>query len=208
MHSHKHAEVLEGTGRIEAFSDGVIAIIITILILEIHVPHVEVMTAAGVWRALVPLLPKLLAFLVSFVTVAIFWVNHHHFFHALPKSNGPLLWYNNHLLFWLAVVPFATAFLGDYPTLSGVVAIYGFVLCMAALAFALMIRFVFFRSALLPDSVSAMVRQRQFRRSLVGVGLYGASAALAFVHPYISLAIFVIVPLFYFFPQMIGVQES
>ncbi|MBP9686863.1 MAG: DUF1211 domain-containing protein [Candidatus Doudnabacteria bacterium] len=207
MHRHRQQEALEGTNRIEAFSDGVVAIIVTILILEIHVPELDAVTNAGALHALVPLLPKLTAFLVSFITVAIFWVNHHHFFHALPKSNGALLWYNNHLLFWLAVVPFATAFLGDYPTLPVVVALYGFVLFMAALAFALMIRFVFFKSSLLPETVTVKVRQWQFRRSLIGVALYGGSAVLAFVHPYVSLAVFVIVPLFYFFPQMIGGQE-
>jgi uncharacterized membrane protein len=138
------------------------------------------------------------------VTVAIFWVNHHHFFHPIKKSNGALMWYNNHLLFWLAVVPFVTAFLGDYPTLPFVVALYGFVLCMAALAFTMMIHFVFFKSDLLPESITLYVREMQFKRSWFGVGLYGASVFLAFLHPYISLFIFVAVPLYYFLPQRIG----
>jgi uncharacterized membrane protein len=94
---------------------------------------------------MIPVFPKLIGFLISFVTVAIFWVNHHHFFHPITKSNGALMWYNNHLLFWLAVVPFVTAFLGDYPTLPAVVALYGFVLFMAALTFTAMIHFVFLR---------------------------------------------------------------
>lgn len=208
MQNQKSIEALEGTGRIEAFSDGVIAIIVTILILEIHVPEIHTLTNMGAWQAIIPILPKLAGFLISFVTVAIFWVNHHHFFHPIEKSNGALMWYNNHLLFWLAVVPFVTAFLGDYPTQPVIVALYGFVLFMAALAFTLMIHFVFFKSMLLPESVTPQVRKMQFKRSWIGVGLYGASVLLAFVHPYISLSIFVIVPLYYFFPRMIGGQDT
>lgn len=119
----------------------------------------------GAWQAIIPILPKLAGFLISFVTVAIFWVNHHHFFHPIKMSNSALMWYNNHLLFWLAVVPFVTAFLGDYPTLPLVVALYGFVLCMAALAFTLMIRFVFFKSDIFLESVTIQVREMQFKRS-------------------------------------------
>ena len=198
---------LEGTARIEAFSDGVIAIVMTILILEIHVPQIHTLTSAGAWEALVPILPKLVAFLVSFVTVAIFWVNHHHFFHPVAKSDGALLWYNNHLLFWIAVIPFVTAFLGDYPTIAFVVSLYGFVLFMGAVSFTLMIHYVFFKSALLPDTVSEAVRAVQYRRAWLGVYLYGASAVLAFIHPYISLFIFVVVPIYYFLPQTVIVQN-
>lgn len=196
-------EALEGTGRLEAFSDGVIAIIVTILILELKVPEIHDQTLGGSLHALLPLLPKLGGFLVSFVTVAIFWVNHHHFFHALKKSNGALLWYNNHLLFWLAVVPFATALVGDYPQLPLVVSLYGLVLCLAALAFSLMIRYVFFCSNLLDADIPSNVRRSRYRRSWLGVACYGLSALLAFVHPYLSFAIFVIVPVYYFLPQSI-----
>lgn len=204
MHKNINNEALEGTNRIEAFSDGVIAIIITILILEIHVPEIHDITNIGILHAITPIIPKLIVFLLSFIAVAIFWVNHHHFFHPIKKSNGALLWYNNHLLFWLAVVPFATAFLGDYPTLAPVVAFYGFVLFMSALAFTLMIDFVFFKSHLLSEEISIETRHIQYKRSLLGVGLYFSSIFLAFIHPYVSLSIFIIVPAFYFFPNMIG----
>src|SRR6185436_20268764 len=162
---HHNHEALEGTGRIEAFSDAFIAIVITILILEIHVPQLVTLTSAEAWQAIIPMLPKLAVFLLSFATVAIFWVNHHHFFHPIAKSNGALLWYNNHLLFWLAIVPFVTAFVGDYFSVPLVVALYGFVLFMAATAFTLMIRYVFFHSPLLPERVSFPERRRQSRRA-------------------------------------------
>lgn len=204
VHTNKHTSSLEGTERVEMFSDGVIAIIITILILEIHVPEIHTATSFGVWEALMPIVPKLAGFLVSFVTIAIFWVNHHHFFHPIEKTDGKLLWYNNFLLLWLAIVPFVTAFLGDYPTISLVVALYAFVLSMAATAFAMMLHYVFFRSHLLPESISIKDRRFQYKRSLLGVLMYGSSVALAFVHPYISLAIFVLVPLYFFLPQKIN----
>lgn len=203
-HTKKEREALEGTIRIEAFSDAVIAIIITILILELQVPEISTRTSMGAWEAIIPLLPKIAGFLVSFVTVAIFWVNHHHFFYPIAKSDRALLWYNNHLLFWLAVIPFVTAFVGDYPHIPLVVALYGLVLLMSALAFVLMIRYVFFKSNLLPQSVSLDIRKTQYRRSWLGILMYGSSVILAFLHPYISLAIFVMVPIYYFLPQKIG----
>lgn len=206
-HKKQKGEALEGTERIEAFSDAVIAIIVTILILEIHVPVINPLTNASAWHAVVAMLPKIVIFFISFLTVAIFWVNHHHFFHPIDKSNGALLWYNNHLLFWLAVIPFGTAFIGDYPTVSLVVAIYGFILSMGATAFMLMMRYVFFYSHLLPETVSLTSRKAQYKRVWFGVILYGASVPLAFVHPYISLIIFVILPLYYFLPQRI-LQED
>ncbi|MBY0376472.1 TMEM175 family protein, partial [Patescibacteria group bacterium] len=200
--SDTHA--LEGTGRIEAFSDGVIAIIVTILILEIKVPHITDLTNQGAWTALKLVFPKLLGFLASFITVSIFWVNHHHFFHSVEKSDGKLLWYNNLVLFWLAVVPFVTAFIGDYSEVPVAVALYGFVLCMAAIAFNLMIRYVFFHSNLLPEKFSMMERQTQYKRSWTGVVLYGASVPLAFVHPVVAMSLFVITPIYYFLPRRIG----
>lgn len=193
--------ILEGTGRAEAFSDGVIAIIVTILILEIHVPEIEAHTNIEAWHAIISILPKLAGFLISFVSVAIFWVNHHYFFNSIAKSNSSLFWYNNHLLFWLAVIPFATAFLGDYPTIPVAVALYGFVLTMAALAFNLMIHFVYFRSPLTRDFMSLANRKKQFQRSLIGVVVYSLSIPLAFLNPYISLSIFALVPIYYFLPD-------
>jgi uncharacterized membrane protein len=207
-HSRTPLEALEGTTRLETFSDAVIAIVMTILILEIHVPEIETLTNIGALEALIPILPKLLSFLVSFVTIAIFWVNHHHFFHPIHKSDGALLWYNNHLLFWLTVIPFATAFIGDYPQIPLVVALYGFVLFMGALAFALMGHHVFFKSHLLPDSIPLSERRIQFRRTLVGVGCYGVATGTAFLNPTLALVIFIVIPVYFFIPQRVGLKEN
>jgi len=194
---------LEGTGRIEAFSDAVIAIVLTLLVLELRVPEIRELTNAGAFAAIVGLAPKLIGFFVSFLTVAIFWVNHHHFFHPVAKSDGPLLWHNNHLLFWITVIPFATAFIGDYPLIPLVVALYGLVLFMAALAFTLMLRYVFFRSALLPESVTPKTRKEELRHALIGVIVYGVSMGVALVYPVLAIIIFIIVPLYYFLPHRI-----
>ncbi|HEV7423714.1 MAG TPA: TMEM175 family protein [Candidatus Paceibacterota bacterium] len=205
-HKLKGEKTVEGTERIKAFSDGVIAIVMTLLVLEIRVPEIHQFTSAGVIAAFVPIIPKLVGFAVSFLTVAIFWVNHHHFFDPIEKTNGRLLWHNNFLLFWVAVVPFVTAFIGDYPYISFVVALYGFVLFMAVSAFSMMSNYVFFHSSLVPESVTQKVRIREFRRSLPAVVLYCVSIFTAFLNPYISLALFILLPLYYFVPSRIETE--
>jgi uncharacterized membrane protein len=116
-------------GRLEAFSDGVIAIIITIMVLELKVPHGESL------EALRPLVPVLLVYLLSFVYVGIYWSNHHHMLHAAGKVTGAILWANLHLLFWLSLVPFTTAWMGENHFAAVPSALYGFVLLMAGFAY-------------------------------------------------------------------------
>jgi uncharacterized membrane protein len=118
-----------GKGRLEAFSDGVIAIIITIMVLEMKVPHGENV------QALRPLLPTFLSYLLSFVYVGIYWNNHHHMLHATGKVTGPVLWANLHLLFWLSLFPFVTGWMGENHFAKAPSALYGFVLLMAAIAY-------------------------------------------------------------------------
>jgi uncharacterized membrane protein len=118
-----------GKGRLEAFSDGVIAIIITIMVLEMKVPHGESL------QALLPLLPTFLSYLLSFVYVGIYWNNHHHMLHATGKVTGPVLWANLHLLFWLSLFPFVTGWMGENHFAPAPSALYGFVLLMAAIAY-------------------------------------------------------------------------
>jgi len=190
------------TTRIEAFSDGVIAIIITIMVLELKVPELaERFTREEFLREGKHLLPKLLAYAMSFVIVAIFWVNHHGFFHNLKKSDGKLLWYNNFLLFWLSLVPFVTAFLGEHPLAVEAVMCYGFVLMMAGLAFPLMGNYAMFRAGLMRDEVSPEMRQKIYRRNYPGVVLYTLSVLSAPLSIWISWAIFFIVPVYYFMPR-------
>ena len=198
---------VEGTSRIEAFSDGVIAIIVTLLIFEIRVPALTDLSNPGVFTALLGLAPKFISFAVSFFTVAIFWVNHHHFFSRVTHSNWKLLWYNNLLLFWLAVVPFTTAFIGDHPTQPVVVSIYALTLCLAGLGFTLMGSYVFFKSNLMLESVPMSERQREWRRSWLGVGLYGLASLLAFVWVYAALIIVAVIPFLYVVPNLMRETE-
>ncbi len=118
-----------GKGRLEAFSDGVFAIIITIMVLELKVPH------EGDFQALLPLVPVFLSYILSFIYLGIYWSNHHHLLHASQKVSGGILWANLHLLFWLSLVPFATAWLGENHFCGFSAALYGFIMFMAAIAY-------------------------------------------------------------------------
>jgi uncharacterized membrane protein len=118
-----------GKTRLEAFSDGVLAVIITIMVLELKVPH------GSDWQALQPLLPVFLSYVLSFVYIGIYWNNHHHMLHTLQRVNGTILWANLHLLFWLSLVPFVTGWMGENHFAALPTALYGVVLFMAALAY-------------------------------------------------------------------------
>jgi len=206
MNNKQNPQRIEGTTRLEAFSDGVIAIIVTLLIFEIRVPALTVLSTAGIMSSLFGLAPKFIGFALSFITVAIFWVNHHHFFLRVTHTDWKLLWFNNMLLFWLAIVPFTTAFIGDYPTQPVVVFLYALTLCMAALSFTLMGRYVFFRSNLLSEAVSVSEREREWRRSWLGTGLYALASVLVFVYIYAALILVVIIPFLFVIPYLL--QEN
>jgi uncharacterized membrane protein len=197
---------VEGTGRVEAFSDGVLAIIVTLLIFEVRVPQLTDLSTQGVLASLWSIAPKLISFAVSFFTVAIFWVNHHHFFTRVTHSDWKLLWLNNLLLFWLTVVPFTTAFIGDYPTVPIVVALYAFTLCLAGASFSLMGNYVFFHSGLMPETVSLSERRSEFRRSLAATGLYGIAAIIALLWVQAALIMVAIIPFFYVIPRLLNRQ--
>lgn len=199
---HYNVSEYPTTTRIEAFSDGVIAIIVTIMVLELKVPQLaEHFTREQFLQEGVGMLPKLLAYAMSFVVVAIFWVNHHGFFHSLKKSDGKLLWFNNFLLFWLSLVPFVTAFLGEHPKSVEAVMGYGFVLMMSGLAFPLMGNYAMFKADLMRDEIGQGARKLIYRRNFPGVVLYTMSVLSAPVSIWISWAIFFIVPLYYFMPR-------
>ena len=187
----------------EAFSDGVLAIIVTLLIFEIKAPHLDNLETATVIAEVWKLGPKFISFAISFFTVAIFWVNHHHFCHNLTHSDWKLLWYNNFLLFWLSVVPFTTAFIGDYPTQPLVVSLYAFVMFMAGLSFTLMGQYVLFKSQLVSDVVTPEVRRREWQRSWIGTGMYGLAAIIALLFVYAALLIIALIPIFYVVPGLV-----
>jgi uncharacterized membrane protein len=180
------------SNRLEAFSDGVIAIIITIMVLELRPPHLTDLAA------LRPLLPVLLSYVMSFVFVGIYWSNHHHLFQAVEHVNGRVLWANLHLLFWLSLVPFVTAWIGETHFAAWPVALYGVVLVMAAIAYTIMTRALLSIHA--DDSVLATALDRDFKEK-VSIVINVLAVPLAFVKPWISCTLYVIVAVIWFVPD-------
>jgi uncharacterized membrane protein len=192
------------TGRIEAFSDGVIAIILTIMVLELKPEHTS---DTHFWGAfVVPLAPKLVSYAMSFLLVAIMWVNHHQLMDTAPSATRPLLWWNNHLLFWMSLIPFATAYVGDNPRYSFAVAVYGFVLFASASSFVLLRRSVARTGE--PEEHMRELHNRVMRKSLIGAAVYGASIPLAFVSVYLSMIAFLAVPALFFMPDPVPGQAE
>ena len=180
------------TSRLEAFSDGVLAIIITIMVLDLKVPH------AVELAALKPVLPVLLSYVLSFIYVGIYWNNHHHLFQAAEVVSGGILWANLHLLFWLSLFPFTTAWMGENHLAAIPTAIYGFVLLMAAIAFIILERSIVAKEG--RGSVLASAISGDWKRKL-SPGLYLMAIPLAFVNPWVASAIYVFVALFWLIPD-------
>jgi TMEM175 potassium channel family protein len=179
-------------GRLEAFSDGVIAILITIMVLELRVPH------DPTWHALRELAPKLFAYALSFVFLGIYWNNHHHMFHATRRITGGVLWANLHLLFWLSLVPFATAWMGENHNAAAPTSAYGVVMMLAGLAYYILERTIIAGEG--PDSTLAEAIGQE-TKGVVSVILYGLAIPLAFAHQAISDAIYVTVALMWLVPD-------
>lgn len=199
-HKLKERPKLPGTGRLDAYSDGVFAIIATLLVLELKVPHLDVATPDAMWHALQSLWPKFFSFAVSFFIVTIFWVNHHHFCHRITHSDWKLLWLNSLLLFWLTCLPFTTAFLGDYPDQPLVVALYSMTLCLASLSFTMMGHYVFFKSELMESWITLEHRRKEWRRSMFAALAFGVTAAVALVSVPTALLLLGLLPLLYVIP--------
>ena len=181
-----------GKSRIEAFSDGVIAIIITIMVLEMKVPHGD--GAA----ALMPLVPVLLSYILSFLYVGIYWNNHHHMFHATRHISGAVLWANLHLLFWLSLIPFVTAWMGENHFAAAPTALYGVILLMAAIAYAALQRTIMRAEG--PDSILRSALGRDIKGKLSPL-LYALAIPTAFVEPWIAGGIYVFVALMWLIPD-------
>jgi TMEM175 potassium channel family protein len=179
-------------GRMEAFSDGVIAIIITIMVLELKAPHG---TGFDALRAVVP---TLLSYVLSFIYVGIYWNNHHHMLHAAKSVSGAVLWANLHLLFWLSLIPFVTAWMDGNGLARAPVALYGFVLLMAAVAYYNLARCLAATNG--RDSALATAFGRDLK-GLASIGIYAAGIALAFASPRAALASYVLVACLWFVPD-------
>ena len=187
-----------GTNRLEAFSDGVIAVIITIMVLELKVPSDTTLTS------LRSLAPQFLSYVLSFLVVAIMWGNHHHLVHSARRVDARLLWSNNALLFWMSLVPFVTAYMGNHHRDPRAVALYGIVLSLCSVSFILLHLAIVQHHRGDPEFVR--YHRRLLLKSLYLLLLYMVSAPLAFVDVRIALFIFVFVALSYFIPDRKLVQ--
>ena len=180
------------TTRLEAFSDGVLAIIITIMVLELKVPH------AVELAALKPVLPVLLSYVLSFIYLGIYWNNHHHLFQATEEVSGGILWANLHLLFWLSLFPFTTAWMGENQLAATPTAVYGFVLLMAAIAYQVLEHAIIAKGG--RDSLLARAVGSDWKGKLSSV-FYLAAIPLAFVSPWIASALYVFGALLWLIPD-------
>jgi uncharacterized membrane protein len=178
--------------RLEAFSDGVIAVILTIMVLEMKVPHGE-----G-WAALKPLGPVFVSYVLSFIYVGIYWNNHHHMMHAVHKVNGAVLWSNLHLLFWLSLVPFVTGWMAENHFAPLPVALYGVVLFMAGCAYYLLAHCLAGIHG--RDSAVAVALGRDVK-GILSVVVYAVAIGLAFVNEWIAFALYVAVAAMWFVPD-------
>jgi uncharacterized membrane protein len=181
-----------GKNRLEAFSDGVIAIIITIMVLEMKVPHGDDLASLG------PLIPVFISYVLSFTYVGIYWNNHHHLLHTVQQVNGPTLWANMHLLFWLSLTPFVTGWMGENHFRPVPVALYGVVLLMSALAYTLLVRVLVKHHG--AESTLAKAIGSDFKGK-VSLAAYASAIPLAFVNEWISMGLYVAVAAMWFVPD-------
>lgn len=182
-----------GKSRLEAFSDGVIAILITILVLELKVPH------SPDPHELLALAPVFAGYVLSFVFIAIYWSNHHHLLHTVHHVSGGIMWANSHLLFWLSLIPFTTGWMGEYPLTPWPVALYGVVLLMSGIAYALLTRcIVETHGGGEAELATAIGRDLKGKLSPVA---YFLAIVFAFIAPVVSIAIYVLVALVWLVPD-------
>jgi len=181
-----------GRDRLTAFSDGVIAIIITIMVLELKVPH------GADWSALGSLVPVFLSYVLSFVYVAIYWNNHHHLLHTVTRVNGLILWANMHLLFWLSLTPFATGWMGENDFAPLPTAVYGVALLMPAIAYYLLQKAITRTHGMASTLAKALGSDIKGKISLL---FYIGAILLALASPWISLALYTLVALMWLIPD-------
>lgn len=181
-----------GKGRIEAFSDGVIAIIITIMVLELKVPH------ESDWRALVELIPVFLSYILSFIYVGIYWNNHHHLMHTVQRINGGILWANLHLLFWLSLIPFVTAWMGENHFAMLPTACYGVVMLCTAISY-----FILQKAIIAKDGEQSLLKRAigSDVKGTISLVFYIIGIASACFSPWVADAIYALVALIWLVPD-------
>jgi len=204
----KKEKIKINTDRIQFFSDAVIAIIITLMVLEIHLPKIEdSATSSQIFHQLKGVLPNILAFMISFAVLGVYWVNHHQFFKAIEQADWKLLWYNLHFLFWCSLIPLATALLAEHFNKPSITALYGINIVASGGAFGLMHAHAV-RKGLFISNLSQKILRRLKRVNILSFLLSVISVFAGYVSVYISIAIFVLVPALYFFPQEPEVETN
>lgn len=181
-----------GKSRLEAFSDGVIAIILTIMVLELKAPRGESL------EVLLPLLPGFFSYVLSFIFIGIYWNNHHHLLHTVQHIRGGVLWANLHLLFWLSLVPIATAWMGENYFTPAPVAVYGFILMMAGVAYYILARLLLQAEG--PDSLLAKAIGSDFKGK-ISVVIYAVAIPLAFVKAWLGYSLYILVAVMWLVPD-------
>jgi uncharacterized membrane protein len=195
--------------RVEAFSDGIFAIIVTLLVLEIKVPHIENHNSAGdLLAALLNLAPKIAAWVISFVTVCVIWVNHHRIFASLEHLTPSLFWLNANLLLWTSFIPFPTALMGDYPHNSLAVSFYGVVSFFMGIAF-LLIRLYMWKTPEVTKNMSKDDLWIGVRNVLLfGPTPYLIGIIAAWIHPFLAFACYAFVTIYYIFPKSSALEQK
>jgi len=178
--------------RLEAFSDGVIAILITIMVLELKIPH------GSDWESLRPLVPVFLTYVLSFINIGIYWNNHHHMLHATDQINGKILWANMHLLFWLSLIPFVTGWMGENHFAPLPTAVYGAVLLASAIAYYVLQKMIIAQQGSNSKLKAAIGKDLKGKISPL---VYMLAIALAFVHQWLSDGLYVLVALMWLIPD-------
>lgn len=179
-------------GRLEAFSDGVLAIIITIMVLEMKVPH------DPTFEGLIPIIPVFISYLISFIYLGIYWNNHHHLLHSIKKVSGGVLWANLHLLFWLSLVPFVTGWMGENNFAPATMTLYGFVLLMAAISYWILAHTLMRQHG--KDSLISQALGNDIKGK-ISIVIYISGIVVAFFNHWISAGLYVFVALMWLVPD-------
>ena len=200
------------TNRVEAFSDGVIAIVITIMVFKIRFPLTGNFTGKQEIAALIRMVPQIVAYFFSFLILGIMWINHHHVMHMIQHVNEKFLWLNLHFLFWLSLIPFPTDMLGLNPVLHESTAIYGGILFMTAFAFSILRTYairhgLMYRDEKVLDKTLDRVNRRAKRKDYMGMAAYFLSVPLSYYSVYLAYACFIVLPVLFFIPEGIEDEE-
>ena len=189
--------------RVETFSDGIFAIIITLLVLEIKVPHIEDhLSTKSLFEALLSILPKFISWIISFFTIAVIWVNHHKLFTQFKILDSGIFWWNAVLLLWTTFIPFPTAVLGDYPSNFLSIVFYGLVMSLMAASFSFMRLYVLRKKELLEEDVNLdLFKKGTLMSVFFGPLMYLSGIGLGFIHPWLSFAVYLGIPLYFIFSE-------